>query len=120
MVLVICLLINVQSQEKHAPDTAPKIDRTEGWCTSGSLTRTTGECICSSHLGFYCKENGELQQRADGKGCQSGYGISFFHWTCKECECIHEKIPTGVWKERKNALKQGIRKQQISAHQQGP
>ena len=104
MVIVALVLRSVIAGTEHAPDTAPVIDRESDWCDGGTITKTTGECICSSHLGFYCKETG------DKKLCQSGYGISFFHWSCKECQCLHEKIPAGEWKERKNALKQSIRK----------
>ncbi len=110
-VLFLCFATQISGQA-HAPDAAPEINREAGWCLNGSITRTTGECICSSHLGFYCKEDGVSQQRADGKGCQSGYGISFHHYSCTNCACVHEKIPEGEWKERKNALKQVIRKQQ--------
>lgn len=109
--IILCFLV-FQCVAEHAPEKQPEIKRDSKWCDNGVATRTTGECICSSHLGFYCKENGEATQRVDGKACQSGYGISFFHWTCMECSCVHEKIPAGEWKERKNALKQGIRKQQ--------
>jgi len=108
--LLLCFIMTAAGQ--HAPDAAPEVKREGNWCQNGSMTRTTGECICSSHMGFYCKENGEMKQSADGKKCQSGYGISFFHWSCMDCDCVHEKIPTGEWKERKNALKQNFRKQQ--------
>jgi len=107
LLLISLVLASVQAQ--HAPDAAPDIKRDANWCQNGSLTRTTGECICSSHMGFYCKEE---RAKDSDKGCQSGYGISFFHWSCMDCACLHEKIPTGEWKERKNALKQNFRKQQ--------
>ena len=103
-VFFLVVVLAMVGADEHAPDKAPVIDREKGWCENGTVTRTTGECICSSHMGFYCRESG------DTKLCQSGYGISFFHHTCKECSCIHEKIPAGEWKERKNALKQSMRK----------
>ena len=102
------------SGAEHAPDSAPVINRETGWCEHGTITRTTGECICSSHLGFYCRSSSDSTATPSGsssKVCQSGYGISFFHNTCTDCSCVHEKIPAGEWKERKNALKQSIRKQ---------
>jgi len=103
---LIFLVFAAAAQSQHAPDQAPEIKRDANWCQNGSQTRTTGECICSSHMGFYCKEE------PTKTGCQSGYGISFFHWSCMDCACAHEKIPIGEWKERKNALKQNFRKQQ--------
>jgi hypothetical protein len=107
ILLLITIVLNgsLVFADPHAPDTAPEITREAGWCENGSITRTTGECICSSHLGFYCRETDETQ-----KGCQSGFGISFFHNKCTDCKCSHDKIPAGAWKERKNTLKTTIRK----------
>lgn len=69
-----------------------------GWCESGSTTATTGECICSTHRGFFCA----------GDACQTGFGMSFFHKDCVSCKCVM----SSEWKERKKALKQQMRKEQ--------
>lgn len=70
-----------------APENPPKITRTDDWCAHGAITATTGECVCSTHLGYFC----------EGESCQSGFGMSFFHHTCKDCECAASK----AWLERK-------------------
>jgi len=121
--LLLCsLCVIAMAGAEHAPDKAPVIDREAGWCEHGTITRTTGECICSSHLGFYCRTSSDEGGATAGssgntKVCQSGYGISFFHSECKDCSCVHDKIPAGEWKERKNALKQSIRKQSTTFNQ---
>ena len=100
----------------HAPDKAPLIDREASWCANGQITRTTGECICSSHRGYFCRDS-LLGDERQGKTCDAGYGISFFHFTCKTCACINrvkmDELPqANEWRERKQALKMANRKQQ--------
>ena len=117
-VLAVVALVSLGLVEggPRAPDKAPVIDREVDWCENGQITRTTGECICSSHRGFFCRDGlGDVKQ---GKGtCEAGYGISFFHFTCKTCACINrvkmDELPQAdEWRERKQALKMGARKQQ--------
>ena len=92
---MICLFSAALAQE-HAPDLAATINRDANWCFHGSITRTTGECICSSHLGYFCKEAEEPASgvTAVDKVCQQGFGISFFHNTCQSCTCTHESKMT--------------------------
>ena len=116
VVLVLCCL-HFSSAER-APDQRPVIDRESGWCDDGAITRTTGECICASHRGYFCRDSlGSVQQQGKGT-CEAGYGISFFHWSCKTCSCINKirvdemGSDADGWKERKQALKSAARKQQ--------
>ena len=71
------------------------------WCLNGSPTATTDECICSSHLGFFCEDS--LGQ------CQSGYGISFYSHSCTTCSCA---IDTAWVERKKTALSNRKRQQQ--------
>ena len=49
----VILLFSVISANQ-APLEKPIIDRENGWCENGSITQTTSECICSTHLGNFC------------------------------------------------------------------
>ena len=117
-IAILLLGVCVASAQIHAPDKAPVINRELGWCDNGAITRTTGECVCSSHRGFFCKDS--LGSVSDGKKtCEAGYGISFFHFTCETCQCVNkvridELAGADGWKERKNALKNAKRKQQVN------
>ena len=84
----------------HAPDKAPKITREGTWCDNGSQTSTTGECICSTHLGYHCADG-----TIAGELCQAGYGISFFHHTCLTCRCEL----SAEWQERKQAFRSNMK-----------
>ena len=113
--LCFCLVGLVLPASHHAPDEPPLIDRKASWCMNGQITRTTGECICSSHRGYFCRDS--LGDERQGKTCDAGYGISFFHFTCKTCACINrvkmDELPqANEWRERKQALKMANRKQQ--------
>lgn len=77
------------------------------WCLNGSPTATTDECICSSHLGYFCEDSDRVQSIRLGS-CQSGYGISFYSHNCKSCAC---KIDT-KWVERKKAKLSNMKRQQ--------
>lgn len=68
----------------------------EDWCRNGFPTKTTNECICATHQGFFC----------EGDGCESGYGMSFFPKTCNKCACK----PSDEWSERKGALQAARKK----------
>ena len=72
--LVLCV---AAAAAGYAPAKAPEIDREAGWCDGGMLTKTTGECMCKTHKGFFCT----------GPKCQNAQGFSFFQWECLECSC---------------------------------
>ena len=114
LLLMVLYVLSVAFTQEHAPDHGSKIDRESTWCFHGSITRTTGECICSSHLGYFCKEAEPPAAGATAVDmvCQQGFGISFFHNSCKSCTCTHESKMTSEWLERRNALRSGVRKQQ--------
>lgn len=104
---------------QHAPETPPLINRESSWCSNGSVTSTTvrtskssinfpflsprlqGECICSSHLGYFC-EDSDVQSNK----CQNGFGISFFHFSCMTCSCSANQ----AWIERKRTHRANVRK----------
>jgi len=64
----------------RAASKAPKLP--EGFCpkTTGVITRTTGECMCNYQHKDGCR----------GSGCKYEYGLSWYHYSCKDCECIPE------------------------------
>ena len=124
-VIALMVLLLRLAEGMRAPDKAPVIDREAGWCDNGQVTRTTGECICSSHRGFFCRDQmGDVRSTSGGKGtCEAGYGISFFHFTCKTCSCINrvkiDELPKAAdWRERKQALRMASRKEQPSKSRQ--
>ena len=79
------------------------------WCLNGSPTATTDECICSSHLGYFCKDSGTTSGPFRGVECQSGYGISFYSHSCTTCSCA---IDTAWVERKKTALSNRKRQQQ--------
>ena len=81
-------------------------DNSVDWCLNGSPTATTDECICSSHLGYFCEDSDSVQSFR--LGCQSGYGISFYSHKCTTCSCT---IDTN-WVERKKAKLSNMKRQQ--------
>mmetsp|Transcript_23105 Transcript_23105/g.33849 ORF Transcript_23105/g.33849 Transcript_23105/m.33849 type:complete len:110 (-) Transcript_23105:106-435(-) len=60
------------------------------WCQNGAVTKTTNECICSTHTGHFCQ----------GSSCESGFGMSFYPKSCSNCKCEL----SSEWLERKKAL----------------
>jgi hypothetical protein len=82
-------------------------DNAAEWCLNGSQTATTDECICSSHLGYFCKDSGSVSVNMGE--CQSGYGISFYSHSCKTCSCT---IDTAWVERKKTALSNRKRQQQ--------
>jgi hypothetical protein len=111
LLLLIFFILNNVVADMHAPDTPPKILREEGWCDNGSITATTGECICSTHLGYFCQSDGDSSLQSgstQSESCQSGFGMSFFHNSCVNCKCDLSK----AWQERKKSMRQNQRKQQ--------
>lgn len=110
LILLICIVLNNAFGDIHAPDSPQKINREDGWCDNGSITATTGECICSTHLGHFCQnEDSSLHTGSlESTQCQSGFGMSFFHNSCVSCKCDLSK----AWQERKKSMRQNQRKQQ--------
>jgi hypothetical protein len=116
--LILFSLALVASAGDHAPDEAPKITREGTWCDNGSQTATTGECICSSHLGYHCAGGlaaGSAKEIDVSKSCQFGYGISFFHNSCLSCKC---ELST-EWRERKQAFRSNIKDQPLEGGKRG-
>jgi len=46
LLIIICFLLNYYN--------------CEDWCINGNPTATTEECICSSHLGYFCRDSGNI------------------------------------------------------------
>mmetsp|Transcript_25549 Transcript_25549/g.55846 ORF Transcript_25549/g.55846 Transcript_25549/m.55846 type:complete len:104 (+) Transcript_25549:123-434(+) len=63
-----------------APNTTP--DLPEGFCpkSTGVATATTGECMCNWQHKDGCK----------GSGCKYEMGLSWYHFSCEDCECMPE------------------------------
>ncbi|KAG7374585.1 hypothetical protein IV203_013680 [Nitzschia inconspicua] len=82
--ILLSLLIRISVVEKtlvtagYAPNDAPKLP--EGFCKHGDITATTGECMCHWQHKDGCK----------GAGCQYQMGLSFYHYSCNDCECVPE------------------------------
>eukprot|EP00603_Paraphysomonas_imperforata_P009232 CAMPEP_0114424272 /NCGR_PEP_ID=MMETSP0103-20121206/6605_1 /TAXON_ID=37642 ORGANISM="Paraphysomonas imperforata, Strain PA2" /NCGR_SAMPLE_ID=MMETSP0103 /ASSEMBLY_ACC=CAM_ASM_000201 /LENGTH=129 /DNA_ID=CAMNT_0001593013 /DNA_START=36 /DNA_END=425 /DNA_ORIENTATION=+ len=108
IVLALCVLavltVGVEAGRNSEKTQAPQLTRAEedvndalaDWCRNGFPTKTTNECICATHKGFFC----------EGDDCQSGYGMSFFPKACERCACK----PSGEWGERKSALQANRKK----------
>jgi len=94
LIIIICLILNYISAEKL-------------WCINGSPTATTEEFICSSHLGYFCKDSGIPVNTGQ---CQSGYGISFYHRSCENCKCLIDQS----WIERRKVALGNRKRQQIN------
>mmetsp|Transcript_25326 Transcript_25326/g.54031 ORF Transcript_25326/g.54031 Transcript_25326/m.54031 type:complete len:119 (+) Transcript_25326:146-502(+) len=62
----------------YAPPKAPKLP--EDFCEHGDVTATTGECMCHWQHKDGCK----------GSGCEYQMGLSFYHYSCKDCSCVKE------------------------------
>ena len=113
---ILLALIVLKVNGSQAPEKAPVINRESTWCQHGQITRTTVECICASHRGYFCRN--QIGDLTNSKGtCEAGYGISFFHFTCKTCSCINkvkiDELPKAdEWRERKQALRMASRKEQ--------
>jgi hypothetical protein len=110
LVIVMLMIILGALAGDHAPDKAPKINREGTWCDNGSQTSTTGECICSTHLGYHCAggiaaDTNSASATDVSKICQSGYGISFFHHSCLTCRCEL----SAEWQERKQAFRSNMK-----------
>mmetsp|Transcript_23944 Transcript_23944/g.40680 ORF Transcript_23944/g.40680 Transcript_23944/m.40680 type:complete len:94 (+) Transcript_23944:146-427(+) len=77
--LVFLILLHAV-QAGRAPDEAPKLP--EGFCpkATGTATATTGECMC----------NWEHKDACVGTGCQYQMGLSWYHYSCKDCRCVSE------------------------------
>jgi hypothetical protein len=50
------------------------------FCKHGDVTATTGECMCHWQHKGGCV----------GSGCQYQMGLSFYHYSCKDCQCVPE------------------------------
>ena len=63
-----------------APKNAP--DLPENFCpkATGVATATTGECMC----------NWQDERGCTGSGCKYEMGLSWYHYTCEDCECVPE------------------------------
>ncbi|GMI30590.1 hypothetical protein TeGR_g2132 [Tetraparma gracilis] len=63
----------------YAPPKAPS-DMPPDFCTDGkgSLTKTTGECMCKTEGVEGCK----------GSDCQCQYGLCWCHYKKKDCACV--------------------------------
>jgi hypothetical protein len=119
MLLLMLLLFCVTGME-HAPDVAPAINRAADWCTHGTITKTTGECICAGHKGYFCMDSTSSSQSGitgtssaiSSHGCESGYGISFFNYKCLTCKCekLKKQELSEEWQERRKAAKTGLKK----------
>ena len=79
---------------------------TAEWCSNGSITSTTDECICSSHAGYFCRDSGRVA--VNNGECQSGYGISFYHHKCDTCKCMIDQ----AWIERRKVALGNRKRQQ--------
>mmetsp|Transcript_26939 Transcript_26939/g.42257 ORF Transcript_26939/g.42257 Transcript_26939/m.42257 type:complete len:86 (-) Transcript_26939:88-345(-) len=66
------------AQGGYAPKESPKLP--DGFCPkeTGTVTATTGECMCDWQHKDGCV----------GSGCQYQYGLSFYHYSCKDCKCV--------------------------------
>mmetsp|Transcript_3820 Transcript_3820/g.5201 ORF Transcript_3820/g.5201 Transcript_3820/m.5201 type:complete len:114 (+) Transcript_3820:151-492(+) len=74
------LLIIPDTSAGMAPSNKPKLP--DGFCRkeTGVITDTTGECMCNWQHKNGCK----------GSACQYEYGLSWYHYSCKDCECVSE------------------------------
>lgn len=63
-----------------APKDAPNLP--EGFCpkATGVATATTGECMC----------NWQDERGCTGSGCKYEMGLSWYHYTCEDCDCVPE------------------------------
>ncbi|GAX14466.1 hypothetical protein FisN_11Hh073 [Fistulifera solaris] len=63
-----------------APKDAPQLPA--GFCpkATGTITATTGECIC----------RWEHRDACVGSGCMYQMGLSWYHYSCTDCKCIAE------------------------------
>ena len=114
LLLLLILFCNRIEADDKAPDESPKINRKANWCENGSITSTTGECICSSHLGYHCdlrNPEASAERQTSGaevdisKSCQFGFGISFFHNSCINCMCGL----SDTWQERREAFRSNLK-----------
>jgi len=62
----------------RAPNRGPKLP--EGFCEYGDVTATTGECMC----------HWQHKDGCVGSGCEYQMGLSFYHYSCKDCRCVKE------------------------------
>ena len=79
-ILSLCSLLLAVAMGGRASSKAPILP--EGFCpmSTGVITRTTGECMCNYQHKDGCK----------GSKCQYEYGLSWYHYSCKDCECVEE------------------------------
>jgi len=64
----------------RAPTKKPNLP--DGFCppSTGVATATTGECMCNWQHKDGCK----------GSACSYEMGLSWYHYTCKDCGCVNE------------------------------
>eukprot|EP00804_Cyclotella_cryptica_P006475 CCRYP_012771-RA/>CCRYP_012771-RA protein AED:0.03 eAED:0.03 QI:202/1/1/1/0/0/5/3657/102 len=64
----------------YAPDKSPELP--DGFCPkeTGTVTATTGECMC----------NWQHKDGCVGSGCQYQMGLSWYHYSCEDCKCVPE------------------------------
>mmetsp|Transcript_6123 Transcript_6123/g.7767 ORF Transcript_6123/g.7767 Transcript_6123/m.7767 type:complete len:92 (+) Transcript_6123:20-295(+) len=80
-VKILCLLnLILFINGGRAPSVIPKLP--ENFCPkeTGVATATTGECMCNWQHRDGCK----------GSGCKYEMGLSWYHYTCKDCKCMAE------------------------------
>ena len=80
LLLSLLLLLLHQTAAGHAPNSAPA-DMPVDFCSDGkgTLTRTTGECMCKQEGKEGCK----------GAGCECQYGMCWCHYKSKkDCACL--------------------------------
>ncbi|KAL7570243.1 hypothetical protein ACA910_020667 [Epithemia clementina (nom. ined.)] len=78
--LIAILALLTDANGSYAPKTAP--DLPPNFCPkeTGDVTATTGECMCHWQDRRGCR----------GSGCRFEMGLAFYHFSCKDCQCVAE------------------------------
>ncbi|KAL3786617.1 hypothetical protein ACHAW5_007747 [Stephanodiscus triporus] len=71
-------ILLLSSQAGYAPKDAPRLP--EGFCPkgTGTVTDTTGECMC----------HWQHRDGCVGSKCQYEMGLSWYHYSCEDCKCV--------------------------------
>mmetsp|Transcript_15312 Transcript_15312/g.22540 ORF Transcript_15312/g.22540 Transcript_15312/m.22540 type:complete len:105 (+) Transcript_15312:67-381(+) len=79
IILVVMAVSRCYSMQ--APKGKPS-DLPEGFCPkeTGMATATTGECMC----------NWQHKDGCVGSQCEYQMGLSWYHYSCKDCKCVPE------------------------------
>mmetsp|Transcript_1910 Transcript_1910/g.4030 ORF Transcript_1910/g.4030 Transcript_1910/m.4030 type:complete len:90 (+) Transcript_1910:78-347(+) len=74
------VLLTPPAHSGYAPSQVP--DLPDDFCPKklGTATATTGECMCHWQDKRGCK----------GSGCKFEMGLTWYHYTCKDCTCVAE------------------------------